>query len=127
VTRGAPGAVLRRVLKKLSGALFPGLLDSMIFIRPGATLRREAGAGAHGTRASPRAALSREVGTGAAVTRGAPGAILCGPGAALSREVETRAAVTRGAPGAALRREAGAAPEACPEPVYCWLFLVISS
>jgi hypothetical protein len=70
---------------------------------PGAALRREAGTGAHGTRAGPGAALSREVGTGAAVTRGAPEAVLRGPGAALSREVGTRAAVTRGAPGAILR------------------------
>jgi hypothetical protein len=39
---------------------------------PGAALRREAGAGAHGTRAGPGATLSREVGTGAAVTLDAP-------------------------------------------------------
>jgi hypothetical protein len=51
------------------------LLDSTVFIRPGAAgtrgapgaiLRWEAGAGAHETRADPEAALSREVGTGAA-------------------------------------------------------------
>jgi hypothetical protein len=31
---------------------------------PGVVLHREAGAGAHGTRAGPEAALSHEVGTG---------------------------------------------------------------
>jgi hypothetical protein len=70
------------VLKKSSGALFSELLGSTVFIRPGAAvthgtlgavLLREAGAGAHGTRAGPGAVLSREVATGAAVTRGAPG------------------------------------------------------
>jgi hypothetical protein len=94
------------------------------------------GARAQGTRASPGAALSQELGTRAAWTRGAPGATLCSAG--------TGAAGTRGAPGAALRREAGGGaglgaapsreagpdtqhPRGCPEPIYCWLFLVISS
>jgi hypothetical protein len=73
--------VERRVLKKLSGALFSMLLDSTAFIWPrvavthgalGAILHREACAGAHGTRVGPGAVLSREVGTGAVVTCGAP-------------------------------------------------------
>jgi hypothetical protein len=79
--------------------------------RPGVVLCREAGAGAHGTRAVSGAALSREVGTGVAVTRGAPRAALRGPRATLSQEVGTGAVVTRGAPRVALRREAGATPE----------------
>jgi hypothetical protein len=139
----------RRVLKKnySSGPLFSELLGSTVFIRPGAAgtrgtpraaLHQEAGAGAQGARADPRAALSREVGTEAAGTRGAPGAALRGPGAALSREVGTGAARTHGAPRVALRRDTRrprscptprgeCCPRSCPEPVYCWLFLVISS
>jgi hypothetical protein len=120
----------RRVLKKSSGALFSELLGSTVFIWPRAAVRhgtlrvvllREAGAGAHGTRAGPRAVLSQEVGTRAAVTRGAPETALSrevgpgatvtrgGPRATLIREVRTGATVTCDAPGAALRREAGAA------------------
>jgi hypothetical protein len=124
---------------------------------PGAALSWEVGTGAAVTHDAPGAALrgpgaalSREVGTGAAVTHGAPGGALHGPGAALNWEVGTRATVTRGAPRAALRREVGApggnrsrsdtrrprscpasgggcCPRSCPEPVYYWLFLVISS
>jgi hypothetical protein len=118
-----PPCARRRVLKKSSGALFSELLDSTVFVRfraavthgaPGAALRREAGAGAHGTCAGSRAALSREMGIGAAVTRGAPGAVLRDPGAALSREVRTRATVTHGVLGAALCWEAGAAPGVAP-------------
>jgi hypothetical protein len=74
------------------------------------------------TRGAPRAALSREVGTGAAVTRGAPGAVMRGLGAVLSREVGTGATVTRGAPKLPYVRR-----WVLPEPVYCWLFLVIFS
>jgi hypothetical protein len=111
--------------KKFSSeALFSELLGSTVFIRPravvtcgapGAVLRREAGAGAHGTCVGPEVILSREVGTRAVVTRGAPRAALRGPGATLSREVGTGATVTRGAPGATPSRSI----------VGC--FLVISS
>jgi hypothetical protein len=97
-----------------------------------------------GTRGAPGAALRWEAGAGAQGTRVGPRATLRGSRAALSREVGTGSVGTRGTPGAALRREAGggagprAAPSrevgldtrcpwSCPEPIYYWLFLVISS
>jgi hypothetical protein len=116
---------------------------------PGAVLRREAGAGAHGTRAGPRAALSQEVGTRAAVTRSAPRAALrgleagggnrsCGdtrrpqscparprscpePGGGNRSRGDTRAPPELPCAGS------GCCPRSCPEPIYYWLFLVISS
>jgi hypothetical protein len=114
------------------------LLGSTIFIRSEAAgtrgsleviLHREAGAGAQVTRADPRAAMSREVRTGAVGTHGAPGAALrreegvrAGPGAAPSRVVglDTRRPRSRSKP-------VTWCPQSCSEPIYCWLFLVISS
>jgi hypothetical protein len=117
VTRGAPGAALRREV----GAGAAGTRGA-----PRAALRREAGAGAQttcgalgaalsqevgaravGTRGAPRAGLSQEVGAGAAGTRGASGV-------ALRQEADAGVQATRGSPGAALSREAGTTP---PPPV----------
>jgi hypothetical protein len=49
----------RRVLKKIIRSSVFELLGPTFFLRPEAVLRREAGAGAHGTRADPGPVLSR--------------------------------------------------------------------
>jgi hypothetical protein len=136
---------VRRVLKKTIRQDLCFLSCSARRFSSGGDMRRPrscpapgGGCWSPGDTCQPGAALSREVGTRATGTRGAPRAALRGPGVAISWEVGTRAAGTRGTRGAALHRDTrrprscpapggGCWLQSCPKPVYCWLFLVISS